>query len=413
MKDDRSTAWQRGQVGLPRSGAFDAMLVRILLKGFSGVPLGFALWDGTRLPSDTARPVVWIHVHDRQSLLRLALNPDLQFGELYSAGKLDVKGNLVELGEAVYRVSLTSTVRSPMAAVLRFVNRPRDNAERQSRENIHHHYDIGNDFYRLWLDRQLVYTCAYFADPAMTLEDAQVAKMDYVCRKLDLRPGDRVAEAGCGWGALALHMARHYGAQVRAFNISTSQLAYARERARAEGLSDRVEFVEGDYREIQGEYDAFVSIGMLEHVSRRHYRELGRVIDRALTPAGRGLIHSIGSSISAPMNPWIERHIFPGAYTPTVREMMEVLEPFRLTVVDVENLRQHYARTLEHWLARYEQQVDEVRAMFDEPFVRAWRLYLSGSVAAFRSGALQLFQVLFNRTGAGDVAWTRAVLYRD
>lgn len=413
MKDDRSTAWQRGRVGLPRSGAFDAMLVRILLKGFSGVPLGFALWDGTRLPSDTAKPVVWVHVHDRRSLLRLALNPDLQFGELFSAGRLDVEGSLVDLGEAVYRVSLTSTVRSPIAAVLRFVNRPRDNAEQQSRENIHHHYDIGNDFYRLWLDRQLVYTCAYFSDPAMTLEAAQVAKMDYVCRKLDLRPGDRVAEAGCGWGALALHMARHYGAQVRAFNIATSQLAYARDRAQAEGLSDRVEFVEGDYREIGGEYDAFVSIGMLEHVGRLHYRELGRVIDRVLTPAGRGLIHSIGSSISAPMNPWIERHIFPGAYTPTVREMMEVLEPFRLAVLDVENLRQHYAMTLEHWLARYEQQVDEVRAMFDEPFVRAWRLYLSGSVAAFRSGALQLFQVLFNRTGAGDVAWTRAVLYRD
>ena len=413
MRGDQSTAWEQGRKRRSRSGALDAMLVRLLLKGFSGVPLGFVLWDGTRLPLETARPVVWIQVHDRQSLLKLALNPDLQFGELYSAGRLDVDGSLVELGKAIYRVSLTSTVRSPLAAVLRYVNRPSGNAEQQSRENIHHHYDIGNDFYRLWLDRQLVYTCAYFADPAMTLEAAQVSKMDYVCRKLDLRPGDRVAEAGCGWGALALHMARHYGAQVRAFNISTSQLAYARERARTEGLSDRVEFVEGDYREIEGEYDAFVSVGMLEHVGPRHYRDLGRVVDRVLTPAGRGLIHSIGSSISAPMNPWIERHIFPGGYTPTVREMMEMLEPFHFAVLDVENLRQHYARTLEHWLARYEQHVDEVHAMFDEPFVRAWRLYLSGSIAAFHSGALQLFQVLFNRTGAGDVAWTRAVLYRD
>ena len=152
---------------------------------------------------------------------------------------------------------------------------------------------------------------------------------------------------------------------------------------------------------------------MLEHVGPCHYQDLGRVIDRVLTPAGRGLIHSIGSSISAPMNPWIERHIFPGAYTPTVRELMDVLEPFRFAVLDVENLRQHYARTLEHWLARYEGHVDEVRAMFDEPFVRTWRLYLSGSIAAFHSGALQVFQVLFNRTGGNDVAWTRAALYRD
>jgi cyclopropane-fatty-acyl-phospholipid synthase len=247
----------------------------------------------------------------------------------------------------------------------------------------------------------------------MALDDAQVAKMDYVCRKLDLRPGERVVEAGCGWGALALHMAGHCGVRVRAYNISKSQLAYARERAQAEGLAERVEFVEGDYREIRGEYDAFVSIGMLEHVGPRHYRELGRVIDRVLAPGGRGLVHSIGSSISAPMNPWIERHIFPGAYTPTVREMMAVLEPFRFAVLDVENLRQHYARTLEHWLDRYEQHVDEVRAMFDEPFVRAWRLYLSGSIAAFHTGALQVFQVLFNRTGGADGDWSRAALYRD
>jgi cyclopropane-fatty-acyl-phospholipid synthase len=413
VRDDRSKPWERGRERRTRSGALDATLVRLLLKGFSGVPLGFVLWDGTRLPADSAKPAAWVHVRDRRTLLKLALNPDLQFGELYSAGKLDVEGSLVELGEAVYRVSLTSTVRSPLAALLRFVNRPTGNAERQARENIHRHYDIGNDFYRLWLDSQLVYTCAYFPDPGITLEDAQVAKMDYVCRKLELRPGDRVAEAGCGWGALALHMARHYGADVRAYNISRSQLAYARERAQVEGLSDRVEFVEGDYREIQGEYDAFVSIGMLEHVGPRHYRDLGRVIDRVLTPAGRGLIHSIGSSISAPMNPWIERHIFPGAYTPTVREMMDVLEPFRFAVLDVENLRQHYARTLEHWLDRYERHVDEVQAMFDEPFVRAWRLYLSGSIAAFHSGALQLFQVLFNRTGGADRAWSRAALYRD
>jgi cyclopropane-fatty-acyl-phospholipid synthase len=413
VRDDRSVTWEQSREPRPRSGALDANVVGLLLKAFEGVPIGFVLWDGTRLPADATKPVAWIHVSDRRTLLKLALNPDLQFGELYSAGKLDVDGSLVALGEAVYRVSFTSTAKSPLAAALRFVNRPRGNAEQQSRENIHHHYDIGNDFYRLWLDQQLVYTCAYFPDPAMTLEDAQVAKMDYVCRKLDLRPGDRVVEAGCGWGALALHMARHYGATVRAFNISTSQLAHARERARAEGLSDCVEFVEGDYREMRGEYDAFVSIGMLEHVGPRHYRELGRVIDGVLTPAGRGLIHSIGSSLSAPMNPWIERHIFPGAYTPTVREMMDVLEPFRFAVLDVENLRQHYARTLEHWLARYEAHADEVLATFDEPFARTWRLYLSGSIAAFRTGALQLYQVLFNRTGAADGAWTRAVLYRD
>lgn len=169
------------------------------------------LWDGTRFPADPEDPVALLEVHDRPALVRMALNPDLQIGELYSAGRIDVEGSLVDLAEAVYRVAHGSRARGPLASVLRYVNRPRGNRQHQSPENIRHHYDIGNEFYRLWLDDQLVYTCAYFPHPSASLEAAQVAKMDHVCRKLDLRPGERVIEAGCGWGALALHMARHYG----------------------------------------------------------------------------------------------------------------------------------------------------------------------------------------------------------
>lgn len=412
MNDDRTISIDRGVRRSARSSALDEALVRLILQGFRGVPVGFVLWDGTRLPARVKDPVAWLRVHDRQALIRVALNPDLQVGELYSAGRLDVDGSLVDLAEAVYRFAHGSTAQNPLAALLRHVNRPRGNRRHQSRDNIRHHYDLGNDFYRLWLDEQLVYTCAYFPDPSVSLEAAQVAKLDYVCRKLDLKPGERVVEAGCGWGALALHMARHYQTAVRAYNISRSQLAHARQRAEREGLTDRVQFIEGDYREISGDCDVFVSIGMLEHVGRAHYRDLGAVMDRVLTPNGRGLIHSIGAPVSGPMNPWIERHIFPGAYTPTLREMMGVFEPFRFSILDVENLRLHYARTLEHWLARFEDHREQVRSLFDERFVRMWRLYLSGSIAAFRSGALDLFQVLFNRKGNNAVAWTRASLYR-
>jgi len=416
MKNDQTLSMERADQGRARSGALDATLARLLLQGLAGAPIGVVLWDGARFAAGPGRPVAWIWLKDRSALTRLLLDPDLQFGELYSAGRLEVDGSLVELAEAVYRVDFTSIGRGPVARLLRRLDRPRGNGERRARENIHHHYDIGNDFYRLWLDEQLVYTCAYFPDPSDSLEDAQIAKMEHVCRKLDLKPGERVVEAGCGWGALALHMARHHGVRVRAYNISRSQVAHARERAEREGLADRVEFVDGDYREIAreqpGSCDVFVSVGMLEHVGPGHYQDLGRVIDRVLSPAGRGLIHSIGTPIRAPVNPWIERHIFPGGYTPTLREMMAVFEPFRLSILDVENLRLHYAKTLEHWLGRFEAHQETVRALFDEPFVRAWRLYLSGSTAAFRSGALDLFQVLFNRTGTNDVAWTRAPLYR-
>jgi cyclopropane-fatty-acyl-phospholipid synthase len=284
---------------------------------------------------------------------------------------------------------------------------------RRAAENIHHHYDIGNDFYRLWLDRDLVYTCAYFPAPEASLEEAQQAKLDYVCRKVGLRRGETVFEAGCGWGALALHMARRYGARVRAWNISSEQVAYARARAEAEGLADRVEFVLDDYRAIEGRCDVFVSVGMLEHVGPRHYRELGAVIDRTLDRTrGRGLLHFIGRDAPAPLNVWITRRVFPGAYPPSLREAIAgVLEPFAFSVTDVENLRLHYARTLAHWLERFERRAGEVREMYDEAFVRTWRLYLAGAQASFAAGSLQLFQVTFARNGLNDVPWTRAGLY--
>ena len=226
---------------------------------------------------------------------------------------------------------------------------------RAARENVHQHYDLGNEFYRLWLDREMVYTCAYFPEPDCALEEAQIAKMDLVCRKLGLRPGERVIEAGCGWGSLALFMAREYGVTVRAFNISAEQIAYARDRAKAERLLDRVEFVEGDYREVRGECDAFVSVGMLEHVGLADYPTLGGVIDRSLTEPGRGLLHFIGRNRPGPLNPWIRKRIFPGAYPPILAEVFgNVLEPWDLSVLDVENLRLHYAATLAHWRRRFD-----------------------------------------------------------
>jgi cyclopropane-fatty-acyl-phospholipid synthase len=274
---------------------------------------------------------------------------------------------------------------------------------------------LGNDFYQLWLDADMVYTCAYFDRPDATLEAAQRAKLDYVCRKLQLRPGEHVVEAGCGWGALALHMARRYGVTVRAYNISAEQLQYARGRAAREGLDGRVTFIADDYRAIDGRCDAFVSIGMLEHVGRAQYETLGGVIDRVLDrERGRGLLHFIGRNVPLPFNPWITKRIFPGAYAPTIGEVSAaILERQRFSVIDVENLRLHYAKTLEHWLDRFERQAGTIQAMFDEPFVRMWRLYLASAQACFRTGDLQLFQVTFGRAADNGRPWTRDGLYTE
>ena len=232
--------------------------------------------------------------------------------------------------------------------------------------------------------------------------------MDLVCRKLGLRAGERVVEAGCGWGSLALFMARHYGVSVRAFNISREQMTFARNRARDEGLDGRVSFVEDDYRTVRGACEVFVSIGMLEHVGVADYPTLGGVIDRSLTSSGRGLLHFIGRDQPLPLNAWIRKRIFPGAYPPTLREVFaHVFGPNALSVLDVENLRLHYAKTLERWRRRFDRASQDVAHMFDARFVRAWELYLAGSQAAFDTGTMQLFQVLFARGGSNAIPWAR------
>jgi len=211
----------------------------------------FVLWNGEKVPDKGSATDRYVHIRDRGTLWRLVINPELHFGDAFTRGRLDVEGDLVGFLESVYRSTPASDQQRPLVRVARqWYNRARRNTVAGSRSNIAHHYDLGNDFFRLWLDEDMVYTCAYFQSPTLSLEQAQRAKMDYVCRKLRLQPGEIVIEAGCGWGSLARHMAREYGVKVRAYNLSREQIGYARERAAAEGLGQQVEYVEDDYRNI-------------------------------------------------------------------------------------------------------------------------------------------------------------------
>ena len=394
-----------------RVTALERAALRRVLAMLGKPPIELVLWNGEVIGAGSGAPVARLSISHRGLLLRLLYRPDLYFGEAYSQGEVEVEGDLVKLLEYVDPLEQRGARRRLWDRLKLKFPQLEAHSFASARSNIHHHYDISNAFYQLWLDQALVYTCAYFPSATASLEEAQQAKMEYVCRKLRLKPGETVVEAGCGWGALARYMARHYGVKVRAYNISHEQIAYARERARHEGLHGRVEFIEEDYRAIEGRYDAFVSVGMLEHVGKAQYGEFASVIDRSLSPRGRGLLHSIGRDRPMPLNAWIEHHIFPGAYPPALMEMLEVLEPGGFSVLDVENLRLHYALTVEHWLSRYEAATDSVRQMFDEEFVRAWRLYLACSIAAFRTGSLQLFQITFARAGINDVPWSRDYLY--
>ncbi len=386
-------------------------LLTRLLASLGSPPIELEIRGGARVGADT--PVARVTFASRSTLLWVLADVPLRFGDAYSEGTITVEGDLVALLEAVYQAGRRSAGKPGLLArrVVRALHRRHVNTLAGSRDNIHHHYDIGNEFYELWLGATMAYTCAYYPQPDATLDEAQVAKMDHVCRKLRLKPGESVVEAGCGWGTLAMHMARRYGVRVRAYNISHEQIMWARKHAGREGLAGRVEYVEDDYRNITGQYDAFVSVGMLEHVGLKNYRTLGGVAQRCLGGRGRGLIHSIGRNRPAPLQPWIERRIFPGGYPPSPGEMARIFEPWDLSILDVENLRLHYAQTLRHWLALFEGASERVRSMFDERFVRMWRLYLSGSIAAFTTGSLQLFQVVFAPGESNDIPWTRAHLY--
>ncbi len=423
MKEERSDflgipSVRSGSLALPNiqqnpASGLERWLLKKLAQSMGNPAIAIRLWDGSDIRPAGGEPSTGLDIRDRRALWQLLANTEVGFGDGYSTGQIEVFGDLITFLEAIF-VAYPPEERLGLKQQLQQrLNRVSKNSLAGSRRNIHHHYDLSNDFYALWLDPAMQYTCAYFSRPDASLMEAQTAKLDHVCRKLRLRPGETVFEAGCGWGGLARHMARHYGVKVRAYNISAEQVRYARERAKAEGLAERIEYVQDDYRTMQGQCDAFVSVGMLEHVGVEHYGELGSVIDRCLAPHGRGLIHSIGKNRAQPMSPWIEKRIFPGAYPPTLSEMMDILEPWSFSVLDVENLRLHYARTLEHWIARFDGQADEVESMFDAAFVRAWRLYLASSVASFRTGALQLFQVLFARPRHNAIPWTREHLYRS
>ncbi len=399
--------------GVPFAQAALEWLLRRMLRAAGSPAIDFELWNGRHVSLPGAEPVATLRIADRRTLVRILGDPQLAVGDAYSEEKLEIEGDLVQFMREIDRAAARSWHARMAAPQVRSPPSRGDRTRGAARRNAQHHYDIGNEFYASWLGPTMAYTCAYYHADSDTLEQAQVAKFEHICRKLRLRPGESVVEAGCGWGSLALHMAAHHGVRVKAYNVARQQLEYAREECRRLGLQAQVEFIEDDYRNIRGRHDAFVSVGMLEHVGPEHYASLGRLARNALVRQGRGLVHSIGANRPSPVHPWIERRIFPGSYVPSVGEMMAVFESADLTVLDLENLRPHYALTLRDWLRRYEAAAGTVESRYGRRFMRMWRLYLAGSIAAFETGELQLFQVLFGTAADDRQPLTREYMYEE
>jgi cyclopropane-fatty-acyl-phospholipid synthase len=395
------------------TGGLEGRIVRWFMLRAGNPCVSVRMWNGDEFCLAEGRPVACLEFRDRRTIYELLTSTSVGFGECYARGWIEVHGDFVAFADEITRaITEKNRGRYMLHQAKSLLASLRSNTLTRALRNVQHHYDLGNDFYRLWLDPRMLYTCAYYETPDSTLEQAQLAKMDHVCRKLKLREGMEVIEAGCGWGSLAMHMVEHYGVRVTAFNNSAEQVKFARERSVARGVDQsRLTFVQDDYRNIDSRCDAFVSVGMLEHVGRGNYREFGNLIRRCLKPGGIGLIHSIGRSRPGPVDAWIARYIFPGGHIPSIGEMSEIFEPNEFSVLDIENLRLHYARTCRDWLANFERVSSSVEEMYDREFVRSWRLYLVGSSAGFHTGTLQLYQVLFAPPGNNGVPWTRNYQY--
>jgi cyclopropane-fatty-acyl-phospholipid synthase len=397
-----------------RIAFFARRLRRLIREGNLAVTIG----GGPEMRFGNGRgPKVTVRIKDRSAARRLVLNPELALGETYMDSSLSIDGDDIQgLLEIVVRnPAQAGDLSAParLLSALRHIRRRQDqsNPEALAWRNVAHHYDLTPAIYDLFLDEDRQYSCAYFAQEGVSLDAAQAAKKAHIARKLLLSPGMRILDIGCGWGGLALTLARDHGARVTGITLSQEQLGVARERAKAAGLADRVTFDLIDYRAVTGQYDRIVSVGMFEHVGAPNFGTFFTVVRDRLAEDGVALIHTIGRT--APpnaTNPWIARYIFPGGYVPSLSEVAEAIQETGLRIGDIECLRLHYAMTLRCWFDRFSARAAEAATLKDDQFVRMWRYYLAASEQTFRHGPQDVFQVqLCRRPDAVPI--TRDYLY--
>ncbi len=352
-------------------------------------------------------PSVTLRITDPALDRKLLINPELRFAEAYMNGGLEIAPEDLRDVLRLFKLNKARLNRSPSQAIFRRAARVAKRIARnnplRSRRNVAAHYDIGNDLYRLFLDADMQYSCAYFPKGDETLEQAQLAKKRHIAAKLLLKPGQRVLDVGCGWGGMALYLAQVADVEVVGVTLAEEQLKVARERAAAAGLSDRVRFELQDYRSVEQTFDRIVSVGMLEHVGATNLGIYFNTVRDRLAPDGVALIHSImRTSASGVTSPFTAKYIFPGGYIPAVSETVAAVEQSRLWLQDCEIWRKHYGFTIEEWARRFAANRKQAKTMYDERFCRMWELYLAGAESSFRDGrmAVMHLQLGHNRDAA-------------
>ncbi len=387
-------------------------LLRGLSSSLPDIPFRVRFWDGETETYGSGVPVFTLTLKTLDAAKRIFSKGTLGFGEEYVAGNIDVDGDfqqLIRLGIDPRFQNMKPSLRTKAAVLLQRLKSA--NTLKGSPRNIAHHYDLGNEFYEYYLDESMTYSCGYFRTEQDTLEKAQQQKYEHICRKLQLKEGETLVDIGCGWGGMLLYAARCYGVRGVGCTLSPHQADYARARVAREGFEKSISILLEDYRNMDGRFDKFVSIGMFEHVGKGFIPTFVEKTKALLKPGGIGLLHTIGKERYTTHDPWTMKYIFPGGYIPVLDHVIRTMGERELVPLDIENLRLHYAVTLDEWSKRFEAKTKEIKDLFDDRLVRTWRMFLNGSAATFRWGEIRLFQILFTNGLNNSLPMTREHVY--
>ncbi|MBO3393233.1 class I SAM-dependent methyltransferase [Clostridium perfringens] len=388
-------------------------IVKSIAEHLSDRPFDLEYWDGEIIKYGEGEPEFKLIIKNFPSKKELLSDPSVALGEAYMKGDIDIEGDLQKFFESIIRNKDSFMNKN---TVFRLASKIKAPSLIKSKKDIAHHYDIGNDFYSLWLDKTMSYSCGYFKNPTDTLYDAQMNKIHHILKKLNLKEGQHLLDIGCGWGYLIIEAAKLYKVKALGITLSEEQFKKAKERIKQEGLEDLVDVQLMDYRNLEKynlEFDRIVSVGMAEHVGHANLPLFFKNVDSVLKESGLFLLHNITNLVETEGNKWITTYIFPGGYLPTLREELNIAADINFRTLDVESLRLHYMKTLEEWCKNFMNHLDEERDMFDDEFLRMWHLYLATCAAAFHYWDIDIHQILFSKGINNTLPMTRKYLYED
>ena len=373
------------------------------------------LWNDEEIKIGQGQPVFSIHIKNQKIFEEILVEPSLAFGEGYINGDIEIVGNVGEVLEWLFENATEQKLTPYQKAKVCWLHLKRRATIKQTKKDVQTHYDKGNDFYKLWLDQDMNYSCAFFRTDDEDIDQAQKNKIIRSLKKLMLKPNHKLLDIGCGWGSLVIYAAKTFGTKTVGITLSENQYELAKERVKKEGLEELVEIRLQDYREIskneEKSFDRIISIGMFEHVGKENIPVFFEKCAKLLKPKGMMLLHTISRIKESQMDPWLTKYIFPGTYVPALKELVETAEDTGFDFIDIENLRRHYDKTLGHWASRFEKHAKKIKEKYGEKFIKTWRLYLYGCQMAFRYNPLFVFQILFSLGRRNDLPLVREELY--